>query len=122
MSKQILMIEDDSVIAGLLKHTLERRGFSVAHAADGSRAFELLNEMPAPNLVLLDVVLPFVNGFEILQQIRSTNGWESVPVIMLTSKGQEQTVVRAFENGANDYIVKPFQMEELMARIRRFIG
>jgi DNA-binding response OmpR family regulator len=66
-------------------------------------------------------MLPFVDGFELLKQIRSKPNWTELPIIMLTSKAQEKNIVRALEAGANDYIVKPFQPEELVARVRRFV-
>jgi len=70
-------------------------------------------------LVLLDVMLPYVDGFELLRKIRAQVTWSKVPIIMLTAKSQEQTIVRALDQGANDYIVKPFRPGELLARIRR---
>jgi DNA-binding response OmpR family regulator len=81
----------------------------------------MLEEIEPPQLILLDVMLPFIDGFELLEQIRSKPEWSEVPVIMLTSKGQEKNIVRALEGGADDYIVKPFQPEELVARVRRFV-
>lgn len=115
----IMIIEDDKIVAKLLSHTLTQRGFSVQIAADGRIAADNVETQQPPSLVLLDIILPFFDGFEILTKIRSQKGWQNVPVVMVTSKTQEQNVVRAFENGANDYITKPFQLEELVARIRR---
>ena len=67
----------------------------------------------------MDVMLPYVGGFELITEIRQTSGWERVPVIMLTSKSQERDVLRAFDAGVNDYVVKPFRPEEFVARVRR---
>lgn len=117
----ILVVEDDLIVSGLLVHTLTRRGFTVHLASDGRRAAELLEALPPPSLVLLDVMLPYMDGFELIQRIRAKVDWREVPIIMLTSKSQESSIVRALDAGASDYIVKPFRPEELIARVRRFV-
>lgn len=117
----ILVVEDDLIVSGLLVHTLTRRGFAVHLASDGRRAAELLEALPPPSLVLLDVMLPYMDGFELIQRIRAKVDWREVPIIMLTSKSQESSIVRALDAGASDYIVKPFRPEELIARVRRFV-
>lgn len=120
-AKSIMLIEDDRIVAKLLRHMLVQRGFSVNIALNGRQAIENLDVKSPPSLILLDIMLPFADGFEVLTKIRSTKGWEKVPIIMLTSKTQEFNVVRAFEAGADDYITKPFQPGELMVRINRFL-
>ena len=120
-SNSVMIVEDDAIIARLLGHTLSQRGFSVNVANDGKMAFESVTNQPPPCLVLLDIILPFFDGFEVLEKIRSQKSWANVPIIMLTSKTQEPSVVRAFNAGADDYLTKPFQIEELMARIRRLV-
>ncbi len=118
----VLIIEDDEHIAGLLKFLLERHGFSTQVADNGRTAAELITSADAPpSLILLDVMLPYHDGFELMRTIRQQPGWQQVPVIMLTAKNMERDIVRAFDAGANDYIVKPFQPTELLARLRRFI-
>jgi DNA-binding response OmpR family regulator len=117
----IMLVEDDRIVARLLSHTLSNRGFSVEVASNGRQAIENLDGKKVPKLVLLDIILPFADGFEVLSQIRARKGWEKVPIIMLTSKTQEFNIVRAFEAGANDYLTKPFQLGELMVRINRFL-
>ena len=115
-----VVVDDDQVIVMLLQHLLSRRGFEVQVATDGRQAADLLKTLPAtPTLVLLDVMLPYFDGFELIKMIREHPTWSSVPIIMLTSKSQELNIVRALDHGANDYIVKPFRPEELLARIRR---
>jgi DNA-binding response OmpR family regulator len=121
-SKWVLIVEDDRAILTLLNHMLERRGYRVRTAADGREATAIIDEVDPASLVLLDVMLPYVDGFELIRRIRETDPWSRVPVIMLTSKTQERDVVRALDAGANDYVVKPFKPEELIARVRRFIG
>jgi len=118
----IMLVEDDRMVAKLLTHTLSQRGFSVKVAADGRQAIENLDNSQLPKLVLLDIILPCADGFEVLSQIRSRKGWKKVPIIMLTSKTQEFNVIRAFESGANDYVTKPFQLGELMVRINRLLN
>ena len=117
--RDVLVIEDDPVVSRLVEHLLLRRGFVVHIATDGLQAQALLKTMPRPAVVVMDVMLPYVSGFELISEIRQTPGWDGVPVIMLTSKSQERDVLRAFDAGADDYVVKPFRPEEFVARVRR---
>lgn len=114
------VVEDDEHIAHLLKFMLERSGYRVEHARDGRAAQAYIQSQPAPEIALLDVMLPFMDGLQLVGLVRKQPGWQEVPVIMLTSKTQERDIVRALDAGANDYIHKPFQPEELLARLRRF--
>ncbi len=113
------MVEDDRIVSTLVEHLLVRQGYQVNTLADGRAAASYIGANPPPQLVLLDVMLPFIDGFELIEQIRSKKEWEDVPIVMLTSKTQERNVVRAIEAGADDYIVKPFQPQELIARVKR---
>ncbi|MDN4054496.1 response regulator transcription factor [Massilia sp. YIM B02763] len=117
----VLVVEDDVHIAHVLSFMLERQGYVVTHAADGRAAVEHVVSQPPPDLVLLDVMLPFVDGFEIIGLIRSQPAWADVPVLMLTAKNTERDTVRALDAGANDFIIKPFQPQELLARLRRYL-
>lgn len=119
--KVALVVEDDGQIAYLLRFILEREGFKVEAAADGRLAHELIMKGPTPALVLLDLMLPFMDGYQLLAAIRAKEGWESVPVLMLTAKSQEKDIVRALDSGAADYMVKPFRPDELRSRIRRLV-
>jgi DNA-binding response OmpR family regulator len=120
--KTIVVIEDDTHIAEVLRFMLERQGYAVSLAGDGRAAQRLIEDTPTPpDLVLLDVMLPHVDGFELVRIIRARSGWEKTPIIMLTAKNMEQDIVRALDAGANDYIVKPFQPNELLARVRRYL-
>ena len=116
-----LVAEDDEQLAFILRFILEREGFEVQAAPDGRTAKELIATLQPPAIVLLDVMLPHVNGYELLAQVRAKEDWKAVPVIMLTARSQEQDIVRGLEAGANDYMVKPFKPEELRARIRRLL-
>lgn len=117
--QEVLVVEDDPVVSRLVTHLLTRRGYTVQHAADGLKAQQMLAAEHKPAVVVLDVMLPYVSGFELVSQIRSTPGWGDVPVIILTSKSHESDILRAFDSGVNDYVVKPFRPEEFVARVRR---
>ena len=117
-----LIAEDDEQIAYILRFILEREGFQVHAAADGRTAQQLIASLaPPPAIVLLDVMLPHIDGYQLLARLRATPGWQAVPVILVTARSQEQDIVRGLEAGANDYMVKPFKPEELRARIRRLV-
>lgn len=114
-----LVVEDDEHISHLLKFMLEREKYTVHLARDGRQAKQFIEQNNPPDIVLLDVMLPFFDGFSLVTALREQPAWKSTPVIMLTAKTQEQDIVRALHAGANDYIVKPFQPAELMARVKR---
>lgn len=117
---KILLVEDDRVVSRLIENLLYRKGHLVRILADGRSAFDFITDGgEIPDLVLLDLMLPFIDGFALLKYIRAVPRWQNVPIIMLTSKGQEKVIVRAFELGANDYILKPFNREELAVRVRK---
>ena len=118
---RILVVEDEEDIAFLVRFMLERQQYTVDHAADGRQAMEYIARSTPPDLVLLDIMLPYHDGIEIVQRLRGTPGWESLPVLMLTAKARESDIVKALELGADDYVTKPFQPEELLARIKRLI-
>ncbi|WP_256077299.1 response regulator transcription factor [Massilia sp. YIM B04103] len=118
----ILVIEDDEHIGQILIYMLERQGYRTLLAADGLAARKAIEEASElPSLVLLDVMLPYIDGFEVVRLIRACPEWKDVPVLMLTAKHTEQDIVRALDAGANDYVVKPFQPNELLARVRRYL-
>lgn len=119
---KVLMVEDEEDTASLLKFLLERANYRVVHAKDGRNAQELIDTMPLPDIVLLDVMLPFLSGLQVLTYIRSKIEWEKVPVVMLTADGSEHDIKRALETGANDYMLKPFNPRELTSRLKRFLG
>jgi DNA-binding response OmpR family regulator len=91
-------------------------------ARDGNEVKKMIDEIPPPRLAMLDIMMPYADGFELLTLIRAKMDWHKTPVIMLTARSQEKDIVRAFEIGATDYIVKPFLPEELKARIRRLVA
>ena len=121
-ARSALVVEDDADIGHLLRFILEREGFAVTTLRDGRLALARVAEGGPPDLVLLDIMLPYANGHDVLAAIRAAPGWHAVPVIMLTAKSHEADIVRALDAGASDYIVKPFQPPELKARIRRALA
>lgn len=116
----ILIVEDDRNLAGLLKYNLEKAGYTCRHAISGEDALQQLREKVV-NLVLLDVMLPGIDGFEVCRRIRQNALWGDLPIIMLTAKGEEIDKVLGFELGIDDYVVKPFSPRELNLRIRAIL-
>ena len=118
----VLVIEDDEHISSLLSLLLKRQGYRVQICRDGREAGVIIDTADMlPALILLDVMLPYVSGFELVHVIRARSDWEAVPIVMLTGQSTESDIVRALDKGANDYIIKPFQPNELMARLGRFL-
>ena len=118
---RILMVEDEEDVAFIVRFLLERHGFQLEHVADGRAALARIQAGPVPDLVLMDLMLPFHDGMELVERLRALPAWSAVPVLMLTAKAREADIVRALEMGADDYVTKPFQPEELLARIRRML-
>ena len=116
-SPHILVVEDEDALATLLHYNLEREGYTVGLAADGEEALIQADER-APDLVLLDWMLPKVSGIEVCRRLRSRPSTRNVPIIMLTARGEEGDRVRGLDTGADDYVTKPFAMSELSARVR----
>ena len=119
-SHAILLVEDDEHIAYILRFLLERNGFAVEQAIDGRQALDRFAR-PPPDLVLMDIMLPYHDGLELLDRLRGDPAWRGVPVLMLTAKAREADIVRALDLGADDYVTKPFQPEEVLARVRRML-
>ena len=113
MAKSILIVEDDNNIADLLRLYLEKEGYQATIAADGTQGIDLYRKL-RPDLVLLDVMMPGVDGWGVLRAIRQDS---QTPVIMLTAKGETTDKVSGLKQGADDYITKPFEMKEVIARI-----
>ncbi len=113
MAKSILIVEDDNNIADLLRLYLEKEGYQATIAADGTQGIDLYRKL-RPDLVLLDVMMPGVDGWGVLRTIRQDS---QTPVIMLTAKGETTDKVAGLKQGADDYITKPFEMKEVLARI-----
>ncbi len=117
---RILVVEDEAALAYLLVYNLEAEGYQVEHVDNGDEAELRIAETP-PDLVILDWMLPGVSGLEICRRLRAREGARDMPVIMLTSRGEENERVRGLSVGADDYVVKPFSTPELMARVRALL-
>ena len=117
MNPYILVVEDEDALATLLQYNLDKEGYQVAVATDGEEALVLASERQ-PDLVLLDWMLPKVSGIEVCRRLRARPETRNVPILMLTARGEESDRVRGLDTGADDYLIKPFSMTELSARIR----
>src|SRR5882724_2754764 len=118
---RILIVEDDDDLVNLATHWLERAGYTVEHAGDGAAALTLLKNDPLPGLVLLDVMLPKIDGFELLRLVRSNPRTKELPVIMVTSFSRDKDAKRGRELGANDYIVKPLMELDFLKRVEHIV-
>jgi len=118
---RILIVEDDPDLVALVRRWLERDGHKVEHAPDGAAGLAALKRDPLPHLVLLDVMLPKVDGFALLQSIRGEPRTRGLPVVMVTSFSRERDAARGRELGANDYVVKPLMELDFLKRIEHFI-
>ena len=116
----ILVVEDEAALATMLRYNLEKQGFRVDEASDGPEALTRIAET-APDLVLLDWMLPVMSGIEVCRQIRRRPATRDLPVIMVTARTEDQDAVRGLNTGADDYITKPFSVEALLARIRALL-
>ena len=114
--KEILIVEDDPKISRIIELQLEHEGFKTTKAFTGREAIEEYNHNPNFDLILLDIMLPEVSGFDVLKYIKSKN--QLMPVIFLTARDDTRDVVSGFELGADDYVTKPFNFDELLARIK----
>ncbi len=117
MTPYVLVVEDEDALATLLHYNLDKEGYQIAVAGDGEEALTMASER-APDLVILDWMLPKVSGIEVCRRLRGRAETRNVPIIMLTARGEESDRIRGLDTGADDYVVKPFSMVELTARVR----
>jgi len=116
MRTKILLVDDEKDIVEFLQYNLEKEGFEVIVAYDGEEALRRVNEMP--DLIVLDIMLPKINGFDVCKRIRMNERYEGIPIIILTAKNTEIDEILGLELGANDYIVKPISPQKLIVRIK----
>jgi DNA-binding response OmpR family regulator len=120
-SQRILIVDDEPSIVVPLEFLMRREGFDVQVAVDGEAALGALSGTP-PDLVILDVMLPKMSGFEVCRRIRADPRWRGLKVLMLTAKGRDSEMAKGMELGADVYVTKPFSTRDLVAQIRRLLG
>ena len=120
-AKTILVCDDDELLVDLLDYRLTGRGFEVLIARDGGQALAIAAER-TPDAIVLDAMMPVLDGHQVLRRLRADAATSTIPVIMLTARKLERDIVGALELGANDYLVKPFIPEELMSRLTRLMA
>lgn len=120
MSARVLIVDDEANIVVSLEFLMEQAGYDVAVARSGDEALEKIEQFH-PDLVLLDVMLPGVNGFDILQRVRQQSEHQHMAIIMLTAKGREVEITKGLALGADAYITKPFSTRDLLAEVRRHL-
>ncbi|MBA4801313.1 MAG: response regulator [Euryhalocaulis sp.] len=116
--QKILVADDDELLIGLLSHRLSVKGFEVLTANTGVEALEAARA-ERPDLIVLDAMMPVMDGFAVLQNLKADDQTRDLPVVMLTALRDEKNIVSALEDGAEDYLVKPFSPDELVSRINR---
>lgn len=121
MSKRILIADDEPNIVVSLEFLMKREGFDVEVAMDGEAALQAIAAQ-LPDLILLDIMLPKKDGFEVCQQIRANPQWQSLKVVMLTAKGRDTEVSKGLALGADAYMTKPFSTRDLVAQVRKLLG
>ena len=117
MTPQVLVVEDEDALSTLLQYNLEKEGYAVRLAVDGEEALVQVDER-LPDLIVLDWMLPKISGIEVCRRLRSRVETRNVPIVMLTARGEESDRIRGLDTGADDYVIKPFSMTELTARLR----
>jgi two-component system, OmpR family, response regulator RpaA len=120
MMLQILIIDDDPLISEIVTVNLQMTGYKVTHASDGVKGQALAIQM-IPDMIILDVMLPQIDGYTVCQRLRRDDRTADIPILMLTGMGQTQDKVEGFNAGADDYLTKPFELEEMMARVRALL-
>ena len=119
--KRILIVDDEEDIVSLIRMSLNLANFDTLEALSGRQALELLKK-DKPDLILLDIMMPEMDGYEVCRQIKRNRKLKKVPVVMLTAKGQKNDAEEGLESGADDYIIKPFDPYELGERVREMLG
>ena len=121
MGKKVFIADDESGFVATLKSRLEFEGYDITTAPDGKAALEQI-PVEKPDLVLLDIMMPNVNGYQVCRELKEDPDTSSIPILMLTAKSQESDKFWGMEAGADDYMTKPFDMDELIKKIERLLG
>ncbi len=120
MARRILIVDDSATEMAVMTSSLKAEGFDVITATNGDEALDRL-ERESPDAIVLDVIMPGKNGFQLCRQIRSDSRWAALPIVMVTSKDQESDRFWGMKQGASEYITKPFEPANLVAAVRRFV-
>ncbi len=121
MTKSILIVDDETNIVISLEYVMKNAGFNVAVAYDGEEALEKVKEN-VPDLVILDVMMPKLDGFEVCKKIRENPAWKSVSIVMLTAKGRDSEREKGLSFGADDYLTKPFSTRDILQRVKEILA
>jgi DNA-binding response OmpR family regulator len=121
MAEKILIVDDETNIVISLEFLLKQAGYAIEIARNGEEALEKVGSFQ-PDLILLDVMMPKINGFEVSRRIRENSDWHAIKIVMLTAKGREVEVTKGMSLGADAYVIKPFSTKELMATIGQILG
>ena len=117
-----LVVEDNEHVCYMLEFILKRAGYEVNAVANGRDAQAAIENLEPVDVIVLDLMLPYVSGYQLIGEIRDNPLWQHVPIVVLSGKVMEHDIVRALDLGANDYVTKPFRPEELLARLRRIVA
>jgi len=121
MTKSVLIVDDESYIVKSLSFVMKNAGFETCSAGDGEEALQKLDEM-VPDLVILDVMMPKLDGFEVCKAIRGNPAWSSIKIIMLTAKGRDSEREKGLALGADDYLTKPFSTRDILKRVQEMMN
>ena len=116
-----LVVEDNEHVLYMLDFILRRAGYEVIAVDNGRDAQATIENVPPVDIIVLDLMLPYVSGYQLISNIRDDREWQHVPIIVVSGKVMEDDIVKALDLGANDYVTKPFRPEELLARMRRIV-
>ena len=117
-----LVVEDNEHVSYMLNFILKRAGYDVISVMNGRDAQATISSIPPVDVILLDLMLPYVSGYQLISEIRDSSGWQHVPIVVLSGKVLESDMVKALDLGATDFVTKPFRPEELLARLRRIVA
>jgi len=121
VTKKVLIVDDEENIVISMEFLISQAGYELQIARNGEEALDKVSSFD-PDLILLDVMMPKINGFEVCRRIRENPAWEAIKIIMLTAKGREVEVTKGLALGVNSYVIKPFSTKELMAEVKHLLG
>lgn len=121
VEKTILIIDDNEDLRALLEFILQREGYTITQAVNGDEALKFVGTDKLPSLILLDIMMPYRDGFEILDALNNDEKWKDIPVVMLTARHETNKMDRAYKLGITSYVIKPFKPEALLAEIKQIL-